>query len=150
MVAAWELLGRKDQSFWWIEKCKESFKSWRTDWPAFQSLSHLTHDSILINSKNNTDIGPRIWLTTTWRNLILSNIWINIPLLMIHYEYQNIGTIIIISFSRILVIYKPIKEIYTHYLTLAMTSRYRIVPSFSYEYPNLGCYSELSRYSPTL
>jgi len=64
-------------------------------------------------------------------------------------SHKNIGTIIIISFSRILAIYRPIKEIYSHYLTLAMSSRYRIVPSLAYEYPSLGHYFELSRYSPT-
>jgi len=36
-------------------------------------------------------------------------------------SHKNIGTVIIIYFSRILVIYQPTKETYTHYLTLAMS-----------------------------
>jgi len=58
-----------------------------------------------------------------------------------------------VSHSKIskyrIVIHRLTKEIYTHYLTLAMPSRYRIVPSLAYEYPSLVRYSELSRYSPT-
>jgi len=42
-------------------------------------------------------------------------------------SHKNIGTVIIISFLRILSIYRPIKETYSHYLTFTMTSKYRII-----------------------
>ena len=136
----------------------ERKKIWK-EWGLYKPLI-----SILINSTNNADTGG-LDLDLQPQNLILfyqtygsifhfwwSNLniksyfgkWLGSWVFLIKH-----GTIIIISFSRILAIHQLTKEMYIHYLTLAMPSRYRIVPSLAYEYPSPVRYSELSRYSPT-
>jgi len=55
-----------------------------------------------------------------------------------------------LTFNRL--IFKDIgqwtKEVYIHYLTLVMLSRYKKVQNLTYEYLNSGCYFELFKYSP--
>ena len=73
---------------------------------------------------------------------ISSKLWYNHNYFLENYDHLPIKDIYIY-------IYIYIYILYTHYLNLAMLSRYWIIPSLAYEYPSLGCYFEISKYSPT-